>query len=177
MHSRNHQKSLVLQYCSTLMNCFKCNNRCICLESVHRPEDESQSVVTPDGFVDNLAQAVDLKLGNWVTCWLRSCGLTPCNQSWYSTEATKAIASMVLVIALVHLKCSDRNLQFPHWVFYTKKQMPFKNEAYRAVQPFYINTQPLPPPGLEVNTRPEAGIFKTGPLSSGESWTLMLHSA
>ncbi|XP_071792933.1 phospholysine phosphohistidine inorganic pyrophosphate phosphatase-like [Asterias amurensis] len=29
-----------------------------------RPEDESQSVVTPDGFVDNLAQAVDLILGN-----------------------------------------------------------------------------------------------------------------
>ena len=41
-----------------------------------------------------------------------------------------------LVIALVPLKCSSRNLQFPHRVPFTKEKMPwcpypFKNEAYR----------------------------------------------
>ena len=53
----------------------------------------------------------------------------------YFTEAMKAIALMPLVIALVPLKCSSRNLQFPHRVPFTKEKMPwcscpFKNEAY-----------------------------------------------
>ena len=50
----------------------------------------------------------------------------------YFTEATEAIASMPLVIAVVPLKCSSRNLQFPHGVLFTKEKMPvcpcpFKN--------------------------------------------------
>ena len=65
-------------------------------------------------------------------------------QAWYFTEATKAIASVPLVIALVPLKCSSRNLQFHHRVPFTKEKMPwcpcpFKNEAYRPER-FMPNT-------------------------------------
>ena len=43
-----------------------------------------------------------------------------------------------LAIALVPLKCSSRNLQFPHRVPFAKEKMPwcpcpFKNEAYSPV--------------------------------------------
>ena len=32
--------------------------------SLNRPEDEPHATVTPDGYVDNLAQAVDLYLAH-----------------------------------------------------------------------------------------------------------------
>ena len=45
----------------------------------------------------------------------------------------------LLIIALVPLKCSSRNLQFPQRVPFTKEKMPwspcpFKNEAYMHVK-------------------------------------------
>ena len=53
------------------------------------------------------------------------------------TEAAKVIASMSLGTALVPLKYSSRNLQFPHRVPFTKETMPwcpcpFKNQSIQA---------------------------------------------
>ena len=52
-------------------------------------------------------------------------------------KALKVMSPLPLVIALVLLKCSIKNLQFPHRVvpFYTKEKMPWCPcpEAYRPV--------------------------------------------
>ena len=47
------------------------------------------------------------------------------------------------VIAWVPLKCSSRNLQFPHWVPFTKEKMlwcpyPFKKETYRPALHIFL---------------------------------------
>ena len=49
---------------------------------------------------------------------------TTCSQAWYVyfKEGTKAIAPCPRVNALVPLKCSSRNLQFPHRVPFTNRK-------------------------------------------------------
>ena len=46
-----------------------------------------------------------------------------CQKACYFTEATKAIASIPLVVALVPLKCRSRNFQFPRSVPFIKEKI------------------------------------------------------
>ena len=74
--------------------------------------------------------------------WSFYSGFFYIRQAWYFTEATEA-PPLPLVIALVPLKCSNWNLQFPHRVPFAKEKMPwcpypFKNEAYRPVRIYQI---------------------------------------
>ena len=51
-----------------------------------------------------------------------------------SRRQRRRLPPLPVAIALVPLKCSSRNLQFPHRVPFAKQKMPwcpFKNEAYR----------------------------------------------
>ena len=58
-----------------------------------------------------------------------------CSRPDTSRRQRRRLPPCPLVIALVPLKCSSRNLQFPHRVPFTKEKMPwcpcpFKNKAY-----------------------------------------------
>ena len=59
-----------------------------------------------------------------------------------SQRQRRRFPPLPLAIALVPLKCSSRNLQFPHRVPFAKEKMPWcpcKNEAYRPAYTLFTN--------------------------------------
>ena len=80
------------------------------------------------------------KHSNLTVVWLAGSVLKSISRPDTSRRQRRQLPPLPLVIALVPLKCSSGNLQFPHRVPFSREKLPwcpcpFKNEAY---SPAYI---------------------------------------